>query len=472
MSTQEKIKADKPELNSPREFSREEMERTLDQVLASKHFVHAPMKQKFLRLICDFHLNNHGSDLNEYLIGREVFDRDDSYNPATDPIVRVGAHGVREKLALYYQAEGANDEIRIEIPIGSYEPVFVRANNRNGSTGSTIPALKEENGKGVIDFAEAKTADGDIKPGSIGRWHMLMGMAIIALSVVVIYLLDSNRSLRQKAEVGVANRSAIELGAVWEPFLKNAEPTLLILSNPTVHRSANANDPVALLRKGINLTPQQASVLTDAAGGRLPVNEGRTAQLVPAFNMYTGIGEAIGAYRLASLLHSSGEPTILKQSRSIGTEDLRRQDAILLGSVYSNQWSKPLSIRENFVYSARGSLENLAPLPGEHREYKSVFDQTSGNLLEDYALITVTPGVSGERTVMVLAGLYSEGTEAATEYVTNKNYLNDLNQRLLQFGGGNAAPRYYQVLLKVKVENSFPTNISILAIRELHEKDK
>src|SRR5262252_4024033 len=106
--------------------TQEEMKRALSRVLNSKHFVHAPMKQKFLRLTFDFHLSGRGAELNEYLIGREVFDRDDSYNPATDPIVRVGAHGVREKLALYYQREGLADEFRLEIPVGSYEPVFIR----------------------------------------------------------------------------------------------------------------------------------------------------------------------------------------------------------------------------------------------------------------------------------------------------------------------------------------------------------
>src|SRR5262245_57235916 len=106
--------------------AKKEMRQALNRVLNSKHFVHAPMKQKFLRLTCDFHLSGRGAELNEYLIGREVFDRNDSYNPATDPIVRVGAHGVREKLALYYQRDGADDELRIEIPIGSYEPVFIK----------------------------------------------------------------------------------------------------------------------------------------------------------------------------------------------------------------------------------------------------------------------------------------------------------------------------------------------------------
>ncbi|MBP6823145.1 MAG: hypothetical protein KA368_16470, partial [Acidobacteria bacterium] len=96
----------------------DEIRLAIDRVMASKHFAHAPMKQKFLRLICEFHLAGRGAELNEYLIGREVFDRDNSYNPATDPIVRVGAHGVREKLERYYQKEGAGDEIQIEIPIG------------------------------------------------------------------------------------------------------------------------------------------------------------------------------------------------------------------------------------------------------------------------------------------------------------------------------------------------------------------
>src|SRR5262245_18658141 len=111
--------------NLTNRVSEEDRRLALERVLSSKYFIHAPMKQKFLRLICDFHLHGRGGELNEYLIGREVFDRDDSYNPATDPIVRVGAHGVREKLALYYQKEGTRDQLRIEIPIGSYEPTFI-----------------------------------------------------------------------------------------------------------------------------------------------------------------------------------------------------------------------------------------------------------------------------------------------------------------------------------------------------------
>ncbi|HEU0174660.1 MAG TPA: hypothetical protein VFV58_10390 [Blastocatellia bacterium] len=454
--------------------TQEEMRHALNRVLTSKHFVHAPMKQKFLRLTCDFHLSGRGAELNEYLIGREVFDRDDAYNPATDPIVRVGAHGVREKLALYYQKEGVDDEFRIEIPVGSYEPVFIR-------TGQALPVeaamvssadveLERQSPAPPPGAMDARPARDESKRRATGKWMLAaMRIAVVTLLVTVIVLLYIVLGQRGKVEslaLAVAkNRDA--QGAVWEPFLKNPEPTLLILSNPTVHRAVTGADPDVATRRAITLTAEQATILTNASGGRLPLKQDKPLQLIPAFNMYTGIGEAIGVYRLSSLLQAVGEQTLLKQSRSIAPEDLRDYDIILLGSVYSNQWSKPLSIKENFVYTTRATIENLAPAQGEQNEYKAVFDDRAGNLLEDYALITVTPGVTGQRTIMVLAGIYSEGTEAAADFVTNASYLNELNQRLRQLRGQSDPPRYYQALLKVRVENSFPTKVSLLTVREL-----
>jgi hypothetical protein len=449
------------------------MRHALNRVLNSKHFVHAPMKQKFLRLTCDFHLKGRGGELNEYLIGREVFDRDDSYNPATDPIVRVGAHGVREKLALYYQKEGLDDEFRIEIPVGSYEPVFIRTSQASAAEAAAVTSAEAEIERQLPVAApgamDAEPAVDDGRTRAAGK-RMLAGMwvAVAALSVAVVVLaiiLGQRGEVENRATAGAKNKDSY--GAVWEPFLKSQEPTMLILSNPIVHRAVTGADPDMTTRGAITLTAEQATLLTDAAGGRLPLKRDKPLQLIPAFNMYTGIGEAIGIYRLSSLLQAAGEQTLLKQSRSIGPEDLRDYDIILLGSVYSNQWSKPLTIKENFVYTTRATIENLAPAEGEQREYQAVFDERAGNLLEDYALITVTPGVTGQRTVMVLAGIYSEGTEAAADFVTNANYLNELNQRLGQLKDQSATPRYYQALLKVRVENSFPTKVSLLTVREL-----
>src|SRR5262252_9489524 len=170
--------------------TQEEMKRALNRVLNSKHFVHAPMKQKFLRLTCDFHLSGRGAELNEYLIGREVFDRDDSYNPATDPIVRVGAHGVREKLALYYQKEGADDEIRIEIPVGSYEPVFIKTGQALPAEAAIALSAGVDVGRQLQAEIDVEQAAGGSKPRSTGKKTLApMQIAVAALSAAVIVLL-------------------------------------------------------------------------------------------------------------------------------------------------------------------------------------------------------------------------------------------------------------------------------------------
>jgi hypothetical protein len=62
--------------------------------------------------------------------------------------------------------------------------------------------------------------------------------------------------------------------------------------------------------------------------------------------------------------------------------------------------------------------------------------------------------------------LHSEGTAAAAEYITSKQYLAQFNPRLVEAGGGKA-PKYYQALLKVGVDNGIPTTIALVSIHEL-----
>src|SRR5262249_56924427 len=107
----------------------DEIRQTLDRILNSRHFSQAPKKRKFVQLICDYHLAGRAKEINEHLIGLEVYERNDRYSPAEDPVVRVAAHDVRKRLEQYYLHEGRNDDVRLEIPVGSYEPVFKLASD-------------------------------------------------------------------------------------------------------------------------------------------------------------------------------------------------------------------------------------------------------------------------------------------------------------------------------------------------------
>jgi serine/threonine-protein kinase len=64
------------------------------------------------------------SDLKEYVIGVQVFRKEESFDPRTDPIVRVQARRLRAKLVRYYREEGRTDPLTIDLPKGGYAPVF------------------------------------------------------------------------------------------------------------------------------------------------------------------------------------------------------------------------------------------------------------------------------------------------------------------------------------------------------------
>ena len=91
----------------------DEIRLALERLLRSKYFINAQKKQKFVRLICDYYLEGRAQELNEHILGYDVFGRDNSYNPSNDPIVRVFAHEIRKKLEAYYANEGATDAVRL-----------------------------------------------------------------------------------------------------------------------------------------------------------------------------------------------------------------------------------------------------------------------------------------------------------------------------------------------------------------------
>jgi len=102
----------------------ESVERQLQQVLKSPIFARSKELCRFLQFAVEQRLRNRSVRLKEYLIGVTVFGRGESFNPGTDPIVRVQARRLRSKLSLYYETEGREDGVVIELPSGSYVPVF------------------------------------------------------------------------------------------------------------------------------------------------------------------------------------------------------------------------------------------------------------------------------------------------------------------------------------------------------------
>src|SRR5437762_312362 len=96
----------------------------LERILASPTFKQVDRLKRFLSFIVLESIGGRRNELKEYVIGVHVFGKESSFDPRTDPIVRVQARRLRAKLVRYYQEEGRNDEVLIDLPKGGYAPIF------------------------------------------------------------------------------------------------------------------------------------------------------------------------------------------------------------------------------------------------------------------------------------------------------------------------------------------------------------
>jgi hypothetical protein len=108
---------------------RSDVEQSLGRVLTGSSFRSSPQCQALLRYIVEHSLSHENELLRERVIGIKVFGRPSDYDSGNDPIVRARAAEIRKRLAQHYlHGEGASEEIRIEIPPGSYRAVFATRN--------------------------------------------------------------------------------------------------------------------------------------------------------------------------------------------------------------------------------------------------------------------------------------------------------------------------------------------------------
>lgn len=105
-----------------------EVRAALRKILSSKQFSKSHRCTALLSYLIDRALNPESSaPPPEHEIGVAVFGRDrSSYYTGDDPIVRVQAGRLRQRLVAYYADEGSADQLRITIPLGCYQPRMVR----------------------------------------------------------------------------------------------------------------------------------------------------------------------------------------------------------------------------------------------------------------------------------------------------------------------------------------------------------
>jgi serine/threonine-protein kinase len=106
-------------------LSRAAVASQLDKILSSATFIRSKRLGRFLRFTVEQCLDGRQNSLKEYLVGVEVFNKMESFDPRIDSIVRVEARRLRSKLERYYQTEGKDDQVIIQFRKGSYVPLLL-----------------------------------------------------------------------------------------------------------------------------------------------------------------------------------------------------------------------------------------------------------------------------------------------------------------------------------------------------------
>jgi hypothetical protein len=459
-----------PALNPP---SAEHCEEQVRRVVHSATFRNATTLQQLLLFLAAKTLSGSTEILKEYTIGVDALGRKTDFDPKIDPIVRVQSHRLRLKLKEYYDAEGSHDPILIQFPKGHYLPVFELM---SASTPSLGESAVEHDGSTHVDDERAlagsqtafKTSAGE-QPR--GRWNrkVVFAAAIAIVTAALAYWLGSWRA--EKRFSAGSDAPAISTATVaddhivetfWARFLGN-DSSPVIAYTDAVFLLDDSND---LFRFRHGAIDSRGALVDPHLAHDFASNPKIVAQAGQLYyeNGYTGTGELESIAMLAGLLGRMGLRPIIKSSRDVTPDDLNQHNVILLGSPFQNAAVAQLLAAGDFSYQNpdqhreqwRAQILNAHPHTGESSAYRTERDATSQVLQADYSLITIGPGVTPGRSIAILGGLDTKGTEGATMFATSKVGVQLLRKALDALGDthkGDLTP--FQALVRVQLAKGY-----------------
>ena len=158
----------------------------LERVVSSEGFRGAPQLVAFLSFIVERALEGRGGELKGYTIATEALGRPAEFDPQADPIVRVEAGRLRRALMQYYAVEGAQDPIRISVPLGAYVPHFEPV----GAATATEDGVEDTPAADAPATPPLPAGDGRhaVEPRELSRrWLLLVALAVLLAAMFAAY---------------------------------------------------------------------------------------------------------------------------------------------------------------------------------------------------------------------------------------------------------------------------------------------
>jgi hypothetical protein len=418
----------------------------LERVVASQHFCNSKRYPALLKYIVENTLAGRSDLLKERTLGVEVFDRSPTYDTNTDTVVRYTAGEVRKRLLLHYAEEGRNSGVQISLPVGSYIPEFLQANDEPEES-----EIEADVAGDLVPVAEPTTGTNGGAPGSVP--HSASASLVHSSPGASQVQAQDGPALRRRLPVSKKALSSAAAGIMM---------AVLVFS---------------LLRKQSSVQPE-----SDLAAFWAPVlHEQRTAVMctggvVFAKNNFSGVHtasrdidypfislqSASAIAGISGLVERSGAATQLVPAASTSLTVLREHSVILIGG-FNNQWTLLLldPLRFHFSPDSADSPDPLESIVDRKQpEHRLTRDQSLPySSADDYALVARFRDATIGGWVVAVAGIGRNGTEAAAQVVTSPHYM----QLLRRMIGKDFANQNIEAVLKVKVVDGRTGAPSILA---------
>lgn len=412
----------------------------LERVAASAQLRRAARLKELLLYVGKRALIDGSDRINEQEIGLHVFNRPALYDTSVDNIVRTNVSDLRKRIEAYFNSEGLHEPLVMEIPRGSYIPVF------RSRIAETEPA---EDIAGGIDspgkHALAETPRDDAHATWMRPALVIAGLLVLLLGSGCFYFWNEYRALHQSLFAWEDKPSVAEF---WSQLLKSNPNTDIVISDTGIGMVQALSKSTFPLNDYLN---------------RSYINQLQSTELSP--DMHAAINRIL-AWNLASpdefllarrilALDPLGKYLHFYNARNYVPDMVTHDNVILIGARKSNPWDELFDSRLNFVaeFDDTPRVINRAPAAGE----QSVYLPSNA---DGYCVVAFLPNSDHNGQILLIEGTNAEATEAAGNFLLSEDQLGGF-KRMLHV---TTLP-YFQVLLKVSSVRGTPLTATILAYR-------
>lgn len=365
----------------------------LDRLRAHPLFANSKRYPALLAYVVEQTLLGNSAELKERSIGVEVFGRAPTYDANADPVVRITAGEVRKRLSQYYYESAHESELVVELPVGSYVPLFRQPESKIAADES----LNET----------SSAAGASILPGAPAQAPPRRHWFLVTLLVVLTGALGLTAGLLYRPTPPPPPPSILD--RFWEPVISSANPATFCLGEP-----AKNLDEATIDNYDAPISP--------------PPPEKLYVRLHYAGDL--ALADVITLTRTVAELESHHKTFRVVPASEASFEQLREGPIILIGA-FDNIWTLRVTQKLRFGFESRDGVALLVDRKSKQAtSWATAWDLPYQKLSRDYAIVARIHDNTTGQPVIIAAGISEEGTEAAGEVLYNPVYLDSLVSKL------------------------------------------